>query len=239
MDLTNESDSLKRVLVTGARGSLGRAVVSRYLDAGCTVIGADLVFEGGPERHSDPDQHRLHWVQMDATDPTSVRKVVGEVAERFGAIDGLIHCAGGFRFAHADSIGDSDLEFLLDANLKSSILTVREALRHMKAHNFGRIVLISSATTLHPGAGVSAYAATKAGINALVTAISDEVRSGDININAVLPSVIDTSANRHDMPNADFSKWVAPNALADIVFMLTQPVMAPVRGALIPVTAGM
>ncbi len=237
MELTNESEHLKRVVITGARGALGMKVAEHFIDAGCTVVGLDLVVKG-EDVHADPNIHRLHWSHCDVTDSGTVSRVFTNITEKFGAIDGLVHCAGGFRFAHADAIGDDDVEFLLNANLKSSILVVREALRHMKTKNFGRIVLVSSASTLHPGSGVSAYSASKAGINALVQSVADEVRGGNININAVLPSVIDTQANRSDMPNADFAKWVSPSSLADIVFMLTQPVMDPVRGALIPVTAG-
>ena len=237
MDITNESEALKRVVVTGAKGALGQSVVDQFLDAGCTVIGLDMVIEDGLK--PDPDRHRLHWARIDATDSADVERVFGAIVGEFGAIDGLVHCAGGFRFAHADTIANQDVDFLINTNLKSSILVVREALRYMKSRNFGRIVLVSSASTLHPGAGTGAYTASKAGINALVQSVAEEVRNGDININAVLPSVIDTDANRKDMPKGDFGKWVSPHSLSTIVFLLTQPIMQPVRGALLPVTAGM
>ena len=237
MDLTNENEDLRRVLVTGARGALGTAVVNQYLEAGCTVIGTDrlLNHEG---IFPDHERHRLHWTRMDVTHPLEVATGIHEITEQFGAIDALIHCAGGFRFAHADTIGNIDIEFLLDVNLKSSVLLVREAVRAMKDQNFGRIVLVSSVSTLHPSGGTSAYTASKAGVNALVEAVSAELRPTDININAVLPSVIDTPANRRDMPDADFDSWVNAIDLANIIFMLTQPLMSPVRGALIPVRAG-
>ncbi len=238
MELTNESERLKRIIVTGARGALGTEVVEQFVEAGCTVIGADLVVEHD-EIQSDPDHHRLYWAKLDATKSADVRRFCSAVVDEFGAIDGLVHCAGGFRFAHADAIADEDVEFLIDANLRSTILMLRETLKSMKEEGFGRVVLVSSASTLQPGGGVSTYAATKAGLNALVESISNEVRELDINVNAILPSVIDTDANRDDMPDADFAKWVAPTELASIIFALSQPLMKSVRGALLPVTGGM
>lgn len=238
MELTNETEGLNRVIVTGARGALGTKVVEQFVEAGCTVIGADLVVEE-EEITSDPDHHRLHWVKLDATRSADARRVCAGVVDKFGAIDGLVHCAGGFRFAHADAIADEDVDFLINANLRSSILMLRECLTDMKENGFGRIILVSSAATVRPDGGVSTYAATKAGLNALVESIAEEVKESNINVNAILPSVIDTSANRDDMPDANFAKWVATTELANIIFALTQPLMKSVRGALIPVTGGM
>jgi NAD(P)-dependent dehydrogenase (short-subunit alcohol dehydrogenase family) len=147
----------------------------------------------------------------------------------------LVHCAGGFRYAPIDQLEDKDLQFLIDANLRSSFYLVRALLPEMKKKNFGRLVLISSKSTLQAPAGLSAYAASKVGLNALVSAVAEEVKSFDININAVMPTVIDTPANRRDMPKADFSSWVSPAQLAEIIFSLTQPWGKPIHGALIPV----
>jgi NAD(P)-dependent dehydrogenase (short-subunit alcohol dehydrogenase family) len=112
---------------------------------------------------------------------------------------------------------------------------MRELLPPMKKRGFGRIVLVSARATLNPPAGMSAYAASKAGLNALVSSVAEELKDFDININAVMPSMIDTLANRRDMPKADFKKWVSPDALAEIIFSLTQPWGKPIHGALIPV----
>jgi NAD(P)-dependent dehydrogenase (short-subunit alcohol dehydrogenase family) len=222
---------LKTVLITGARGALGQHVVRKFSDAGIRVIGA--VAPGQPDRPADTDA--IRWIEVDVTDSASVRGALAKLqAERID-VDGLIHCAGGFRYLTAEQNSDQELDFLFDVNLRSAFLLVRELLPAMKSRGFGRIVLVSAKASLNPGAGVSAYAASKAGLNALVASLAEETRDFDINVNAVLPTMIDTPANRRDMPKADFGKWVAPGALASIIFSLTQPWGQPIHGALIPV----
>lgn len=220
--------SSRTVLVTGAEGALGTCVVQRYLAEGCQVLGTWL-------RHKPVDP-AVHWLQMDVTNPQSVKSAIQSLPAPLANIDTLVHCAGGFRFAHADAIRDQDLDFLFDTNLRSAFFLVRETLPRMKKNGFGRVILISSKATLDAPSGMGAYAASKAGLNALVSSVAHEVRSFDININAVLPSVIDTAANRKDMPQSDFSAWVKPEALADIIWSLTAPWGRPINGALIPVS---
>ena len=106
----------------------------------------------------------------------------------------------------------------------------------MKKKNFGRMVFISARSTFQPGAGVGAYSASKSGLNMLVSSLAEEVKEFNINVNAILPTVIDTPSNRSGMPKADFSKWVKPEQLAEIIFSLTSTWGDPVHGALIPVS---
>ncbi len=216
---------LKRVLVTGAEGILGGAVARRFRASGCEVIGTCF---GAPPA----GDHAWQWLRLDAADPQAVQSVLPQIA----SVDAWVHCAGGFRWAKADEISDDAIEFLLGSNLKSALYLARALLPGMKKRGFGRIVFVSSKATLQgAGAGLGAYAASKAGINQIVSALADETRSYDINVNAVLPSVIDTPANRKDMGDADAAKWVKPEALAEVIYSLTQPAMQPVHGALIPV----
>jgi NAD(P)-dependent dehydrogenase (short-subunit alcohol dehydrogenase family) len=223
------SRSPRDVLITGAQGALGREVVSRFASQGCQVL---ATFHGKSAPAAAPG---VEWVEMDVTQAASVRAGVTRARQGGRHLDALVHCAGGFRWAKIEDTTDADLDFLLDVNLRSALLLVRELIPGMKAQNFGRIVLLSSRATLAPPAGMGAYAATKAGLNALVAAVADEVRPHDININAVLPTVIDTPANRRDMPQADVATWVTPRQLADLIFALTQPLGQPVNGAAIPV----
>jgi NAD(P)-dependent dehydrogenase (short-subunit alcohol dehydrogenase family) len=221
-----DTSGLKKVLVTGAEGALGSVVADRFLSSGSKVLGTF-------HRSAGPDRPGLQWLRLDLGDVQAVRAA----REELRSVDGWIHCAGGFRWAKADEIGDGDIDFLMSANLRSAFLLMREILPGMKERRFGRIVLLSSRATVHPpGAGMSAYAATKAGLNQLVLSVADEVKAFDINVNAVLPTVIDTPANRKDMAGADFSAWVSPAQLAEIVFSLTQPWGKPIHGALIPVS---
>jgi NAD(P)-dependent dehydrogenase (short-subunit alcohol dehydrogenase family) len=201
-------------------------VTERFLQAGCEVLGSF-------HRHSGPDRPGLRWIQLDLGDAAAVRAA----GPRLRKVDAWVHCAGGFRWAKADEVKDADIDFLMSANLKSALLLTREVLPGMKERDFGRIVFVSSRATVQPpGTGMSAYAATKAGLNQLVLSLADEVRALDINVNAVLPTVIDTPANRKDMPQADPSAWVTPAQLSEILFSLTQAWGKPIHGALIPVS---
>lgn len=212
------------MLVTGAEGALGAVVARRFLKSGCEVLATYH------QSHSQ-EKSGLQWTQVDVADPVSIKKAI------FGKkIDALIHCAGGFRFSNVDEFKDGDLDFLINANLKSAFYLVREILPGMKQRNFGRIVFVSAKMTLNPIGGMGLYSASKAGLNMLTASLAEEVKAYDITVNSVLPSLIDTPANRKEMPKADFSKWVSPESLAEIIFALTQSVGAPVHGALIPVT---
>ncbi|MFB6262254.1 MAG: SDR family NAD(P)-dependent oxidoreductase [Bradymonadaceae bacterium] len=238
MTLTNENESLETVLVTGADGALGSVVAGTFADAGCTVVGADIGVESD-ELQPVADEEEQYEVYLDATDPTSVEHVVGAVEDEFGSVDALVNCAGGFRWTPIDRAGDDEIDFLMGANLRSGLLMVREVVEGMKERGFGRIVLMSSKSTLAPGEGEGPYASTKAGLNALTQSVAEEVQPRDVTINAILPSVIDTPANREEMPDADVSKWVEREQLAEIIFRLTQSFGEPINGALIPVTGGM
>lgn len=213
------------IFVTGAAGALGSAVTKRFLEAGCQVVASF-------HRRAGEALPGLQWVQADLGNPASVRAL----GPRIRGADAWIHCAGGFRWTPAEKSTDDDLDFLIDANLRSALLLSREILPGMKERGFGRIVFVGSRATLQPpGAGMGPYAATKAGLNQLTLALAEEVRAQDINVNAVLPTVIDTPTNRKDMPEADASAWVPPSQLAEIIFSLTQPWGKPIHGALIPV----
>jgi NAD(P)-dependent dehydrogenase (short-subunit alcohol dehydrogenase family) len=213
------------VFVTGAEGALGGIVARRFLGGGYRVLGTHHA-AGRPG--SEPG---VQWIAMNLGDPASVR----EGLKTAGAVDVLAHCAGGFRYAELEATSDADFEFLLDANLRSTFFLLRELLPAMKKRKFGRIVLVSARSTQQPPAGMSAYCATKAAINAMVASAAEEAKPFDVNINAVMPTIIDTPANRTAMPKADYSSWVAPEALAEIIFSLTQPWGKPLNGALIPI----
>ena len=214
----------RRVLVTGASGALGSTVIQTYLKTGAKVFGADLAGDHSMIKGAE-------FIPVNLSDSHSVKSQLHGFD-----VDILVHCAGGFRFSMTDQVTDGDLDFLWNANLRSGFLLTRELLPNMKKKNFGRIVFVSAKATLtQPGAGFGAYAASKAGVNMLVSALADEVKAHDINVNAVLPSIIDTPTNRVDMPQADFKSWVKPEQLSEIIYSLTSPWGNPVHGALIPV----
>jgi NAD(P)-dependent dehydrogenase (short-subunit alcohol dehydrogenase family) len=212
-----------KVLVTGARGVLGASVLKKYAESGAKVYGADLAgdFKKVPG---------AEFIPVNLSDSKSVQSSLVGLD-----VDVLVHCAGGFRFGMTDQISDADIDFLINANLKSGLVLARELLPGMKKKNFGRMVFVSARATMAPGVGVGAYAASKAGLNMLVGSIAEETKDFDINVNAVLPTIIDTPINRSDMPGSDFSKWVKPEEISEIVYSLTSPWGKPIHGALIPV----
>ena len=212
-----------KVLITGARGVLGSSVLQKYAQTGAKVYGVDLPGEF-------QNSHGAEFIPLDLSDSKSVQSALSGLD-----VDVLVHCAGGFRFAMTEQITDADMDFLWNANLRSGIVLARELLPGMKKKNFGRMVFVSARATQAPGVGVGAYAATKAGLNMLVGSIADETKDFDINVNAVLPTIIDTPNNRSDMPQADFTKWVKPDEISEIVYGLTSPWGKPIHGALIPV----
>ncbi|MCM2277129.1 MAG: SDR family NAD(P)-dependent oxidoreductase [Oligoflexia bacterium] len=213
-----------RVLVTGASGALGSQVVQRFLSAGNTVVG--LARKAPRDREAAGPSE---WIELDAGDAAGVN---ARVPEEF---DVLVHCAGGFRFGKIGELSTEDFEFLLNANVRSTFNLVARLLPGMKRRNFGRIVLVGAKATSNPGAGMGGYAASKAAINMLTLSLAEEVKGFDINVNAVLPSIIDTPANRTGMPHADPSTWVSVGELSEIIFSLTQPWGKALHGALIPV----
>ncbi|MEW5854590.1 MAG: SDR family NAD(P)-dependent oxidoreductase [Myxococcota bacterium] len=216
------------VMVTGAEGALGSAVTSRLLEAGCQVVATT-------RKPVSTSQQGVRWVRMDVTDARSVQEALASLTADNVPLDGLVHCAGGFRSGPLDQLSDEDLDFLVHTNLRSALLLLRAVLPGMKARNFGRVVLVGSHSTLQPGANVATYVATKAALNALTQSLAQELRAFNINVNAVLPGTLDTPANRRDMPDADHAAWVGLDALSEIIFTLLQPATRPIHGALIPV----
>ena len=221
-----------RVLITGSQGALGSVVAKTFIEGGDEVVGADYAAEASFEKEG-PGGFPL--ARFDAADSGAVRDAFETITRELGPIDALVHCAGGFRWSLVGELTDDDIDFLISANLRSSLLMLRAALAPMKERGFGRVVFVSSRTTLNPGVGEGAYAATKAGVNALVTSAAAEVSGTDVNVNAVLPTIIDTPANREAMPDADFSTWIPRERLAGVIRALTQPEMKDVNGALLSV----
>lgn len=224
---------LRRVVITGTNGALGGTVAEHFVSEGVEVVGLDISYDS---ENLAEQSANLYVAKLDATDPDQVRDMFAKIAQERGGVDAVIHCAGGFRWSKFDEVSDADIDFLLNVNLRSTMYMVREAIAVMKEAGRGRVVVVSSRSTLNPGVGEGAYAATKAGINAIVKSVAAEVAADDITINAILPSIIDTPPNRAEMPDADFSTWVKRDQLAGIIDMLVGPGGDAINGALLPVS---
>jgi len=163
---------------------------------------------------------------------------VAAVVERFGGVDVLVNVAGGFVWQTLQDGGPETWARMYAMNVATAVTMTKAALAHLLERPGARIINIGAGASTKAAAGMGGYAASKSAISRLTESLADELKSHDITVNAVLPSIIDTSANRADMPGADTSDWVAPAALADIVLFLASPAARAVSGALIAVTRG-
>jgi len=223
----------KVLIVTGALGALGRVVAETALARGARVAGIDHASSQIP---ATPEHIDIGGV--DLSDEGPAKRAVEAAAKHFGRLDALINIAGGFAF---ETVGDGDVntwQRMYALNVLTALNASRAALAHLAAANAGRIVNVGAMGALQAGAGMGPYAASKAGVHRLTEALANECK-GKITVNAVLPSIIDTPANRASMPNADFSKWVTPQELAEVILFLASDASSAVTGALIPVSGRM
>ena len=217
------------VLVTGALGALGRVVAEAAIARGARVAGVDHAPSQVP---ATPD--RLEFGGVDLSDPAQARRAIDAAATHFGKLDALINIAGGFAFETVADGEEKTWQRMYALNVLTALNASRAALAHLAASGGGRIINVGAMGALQAGAGMGAYAASKAGVHRLTEALAAEWK-GKITVNAVLPSTIDTEANRASMPKADFSKWVRPQELAEVILFLASDAASAVTGALIPV----
>ncbi|AWM04667.1 SDR family oxidoreductase [Bradyrhizobium amphicarpaeae] len=219
----------KVLIVTGALGALGKVVAEIAQSRGARVARIDHAPSQVP---ATPESIEIGGV--DLSDAAQAKTAVEMAAKHFGRVDALVNIAGGFAF---ETIGDGDIKTwqrMYALNVLTALNTSRAALPHLAASRAGRIVNIGAMGALQAGSGMGPYAASKAGVHRLTEALANEWK-GQVTVNAVLPSIIDTAANRADMPKADFSKWVTPQELAEVILFLASDAASGVTGALIPV----
>jgi NAD(P)-dependent dehydrogenase (short-subunit alcohol dehydrogenase family) len=222
-------------IITGGTGALGKAVVSEFLREGAKVISTYIIDQELRGLLSTLKNQNLTLLKADVTREKQVAQVVKRTLKRFGRIDILVNIVGGFTYAKIQDTDEKTWDRMMNMNLKSVFLCSKAVLPQMIKQNYGKIINISSRPALKGVAGVGAYSASKAGVLNLTETIADEVRDYDINVNAILPSTIDTPANRRDMPEADFSKWVKPEEIARVMVFLASDDSRAVSGAGIPV----
>ncbi len=227
--MTNSRDRV--ILVTGASGELGHAVSRIFLEGGATLV---AISKSG--RSPEPDNPRVISLAADLASPSEAAEAVERAGRQAGHIDALIHVAGGFAGGEpVPRTDDATWKSMMDMNLNSAFYTARAALPLLLPTGHGRIVAVGSRTAVEPAAGLSAYGASKAGLVALIRTIALEVKDSGATANVVLPSVIDTPANRRAMPKADHSKWVKPESIARLIAWLASGEAADVNGAAIPI----
>ena len=219
----------KVAIVTGGAGAIGAAVVNKLLSDGSVVVVADRV---APVESNG----RQSFVETDVTSEASVRTLVARVVQEQGTVHALFNVAGGFRYGPAvDELAVADWDSLLDLNLKSAFLCIKHVLPVMKAQRYGRIVSVAARSGLKGDPMVAPYAVSKGGVILLTQTAAEESKAHGVTVNAVLPSIVDTPANRGSMPGADFDSWVAPADLAEVMVFLGSERARAVTGAAIPV----
>jgi NAD(P)-dependent dehydrogenase (short-subunit alcohol dehydrogenase family) len=221
------------VIITGGFGALGRTVATAFAAQNWRVARVDR--QDVPAGKADD---MLDLGGIDLADPDAAAGAVARVEEAFGPLDALINIAGGFTW---ETIGDGSLaawEHMYRINLLTALSMSRAALPLLRRSDAGSIVNLGAGAALKSEAGMAAYATAKSGVHRLTESLAAELRGESVTVNAILPSIIDTPANRADMPDADFSSWVKPEAIADVILFLASPAARAISGALIPVTRG-
>jgi NAD(P)-dependent dehydrogenase (short-subunit alcohol dehydrogenase family) len=227
----------KTIVVTGGFGALGSAVAEAAVRRGASVAALDYA-PAVPASLAERLGPKAAIVGgFDLSLPHAAQRAMAEVSARFGRIDALLNIAGAFRSEKiADAANAEAWDRMFALNLKTALNASRAALPHLLASGEGRIVNVGAQAGVHASEGMGAYAASKAAVHRLTESLADELKLKGVTVNAVLPSIIDTPANRADMPNADFSRWVSPADLAAVILFLASDEARAVTGALIPVT---
>jgi 3-oxoacyl-[acyl-carrier protein] reductase len=220
----------KIIVITGASGALGQVVLDRAVKSGATIAAID---HSAKTPASTPD--RLQIGGVDLSDAAQADAAIAAVVKQFGKIDVLINIAGAFTFENIADGNNKSWETMHRLNLLTALNASRAAIPHLTSSKAGRIINIGAMGALQAGAGMGPYAASKAGVHRLTETLAAELK-GKVTVNAVLPSTIDTAANRRDMPNADFSKWVTPDELASVILFLASDAASALTGALLPVS---
>ena len=216
------------VLIAGGSGALGKTVVPSFVAAGAQVITVD--------QHPPPVQAAVGTdVKADLTDEADVRRLVDEVIRTAGRIDTVINLVGGFAIGRVVETDVSLWHRMLTMNLTAAFLLSKAVLPHMLERRTGRIVHVAARAALEPFPGAAAYIVSKSGLVALIRALSLELAGSGVTVNGVLPTTIDTPANRSSMPDADPSKWVRPESIAQTLIFLASKEASQINGALIPI----
>ncbi len=217
----------KVVLVTGAAGALGRAVVDQFAGAGAKVAQLDVVELDNGHFSATPD----------LTSADACQQAVAAVRRELGPVDVLANIAGGF--AMGEAVHETTAEtwdFLMGLNAHSVLNMARAVVPVMLEQGAGRIINIGAGAGQRGLGRMGAYSASKSVVIRLTESMAEELKQQGINVNCILPSIIDTERNRADMPDADFSAWVTPAAMAKVVAFLASEAATPIHGAAIPVS---
>jgi len=226
------------VMVTGAAGNLGGAVAQAFQAAGAKLVLVDRAADRLPRLFPNLVDSPNHFLatSVDLTNADAVETAIDETIKRFGRVDVLVNTAGGYRGGMA--VHETPLEtwdFMLNLNARTVFIASRAVIPHMLQQGSGRIVNVAARAALKGGAKMAVHSVSKSAVVRLTESMAAELKKDGINVNCVLPGTIDTPQNRQAMPNADHSRWVKPEAIADVILFLASDAARVVQGAAIPV----
>ena len=223
----------RSIIVTGGFGALGRAVAKAFTEQGHRVSRVDFA-------PSAPDNNHGGWDYpgVDLSDSQACEKVLSEICNKAGGVDVLVNIAGGFAWETLEGGSLDTWHRMFTMNVVTAATISKASLAALRESEAGRIISIGAGGAVKADAGLGAYAASKSGVHRLTEALAAELAGSTVTANAILPSIIDTPTNRADMPDADTSDWVKPEAIAEVILFLASSAARSVSGALIPVSRG-
>ena len=237
--------SNKVVMITGGTGALGKVLTKSFLNCNPKAIISTYRSEKEfQELKADLDNlldqttkinTTTEFIQIDITKENELIKIISNIVQKYEQIHILVNVVGGYIGGKSvTKLDEIEWDKMMNINLKSAFLISKNMLPIMISKHYGKIVHISSRTGIKAEGNDSAYAASKAGLIRLVESMSQEVKESNININCVLPTIIDTKANRLAMPNADYSKWINPEDLSNVILFLCSDYSKIINGSAIP-----
>jgi NAD(P)-dependent dehydrogenase (short-subunit alcohol dehydrogenase family) len=226
----------KTIVVTGGFGALGGGVAAAAIERGASVAVLDIGASAPTTLAERLGPKALLMGRVDLSSPEGARQAMAAVKQRFGRLDALLNIAGGFQWEGVEGGGPATWDRLYALNLKTALNACQAALPYLLESGAGRIVNVGAQSALRAASGMGPYAASKSAVHRLTETLAEELKLKGVTVNAVLPSIIDTPANRRDMPNAAFDRWVKPADLAAVMLFLASDEATAITGALIPVT---
>jgi NAD(P)-dependent dehydrogenase (short-subunit alcohol dehydrogenase family) len=225
----------RTIVVAGGTGALGGSVVRSFLSTGARVI-ATFVKQAEFDALAKQVGDGLSGVSLDVTNESAVAKFVAETESKYAAIDALVIAVGGYAGGkQLWETGTATYELMLNLNLRAAFVMTRAVLPGMIRQNRGAILNVASKAGYGHAAGASMYAASKAGVMALFDSLAEEVKPYNINVNSIVPSIMDTPTNRRNMPTADFKIWPKTDDIAKVIVYLCSDEARVIHGAAVPV----
>jgi NAD(P)-dependent dehydrogenase (short-subunit alcohol dehydrogenase family) len=228
----------KVTIITGAVGNLGMATARLFQQAGAKTVlvdrSQDRLREAFKDVADSPDH--LFAGGIDLSDAASLGTLMEQALGKFHRVDALVNTVGGYRGGKPVHEADlADWDFLFNLNVRTTLLCCRAVIPQMLKQKCGTIINVASRDGLSGSARYASYSASKSAVLRLTEALAAELKVSNINVNCIMPGTIDTPQNRAAVPNGDFNKWVAPEAIADVIGFLASSASRAINGAAIPV----